>query len=176
MSQFLIGAGVALLSAALGFSAASLQQQIEKRRRHRALASIFLIDLRWLEGPLRTLYEDEHAGNNIVQLKDTVFDRAGADLLLFDVETVQALSLVYGLVSDLRTVFDEEQRRESELTMCFTIAFVPWRALRRTQLAARRPDWRRQVAVCRETLKRLPNLTLNCRDWTQRASIEKEHH
>jgi hypothetical protein len=46
-----------------------------------------------------------------VPLKNTVFDRAGADLLLFDVETVQALSHVYGLVSDLSTWFEEQQRR-----------------------------------------------------------------
>jgi hypothetical protein len=70
MPQFLIGAGVALLSAALGFTAASLQQRMEKRRRRRALAGTFLVELRWLERPLRSLYEDEHPGNKYCAVEE----------------------------------------------------------------------------------------------------------
>ena len=101
VSEFLAGAGLALVSAALGFVAGGLGQWRDKRARRKSVATLLLVELRWQELLLRKLAGHAEAASSTVRTLTDVYDRFAHDVVLFEPETARRLLEFRGLIRDM---------------------------------------------------------------------------
>jgi hypothetical protein len=101
----LITATAALGGVYLGSRLSQRQRLEEEQRRRRALATLLLSEVRFVEGVVRRLRGMVNLEGALIQpYETTVYDSAGANLLLFDKATVLELNTFYVLVRDLRAM------------------------------------------------------------------------
>lgn len=101
MTDFLTGAGLALVSVALGFVAGRFGQWREKRARRKSVATLLLVELRWQEPMLRKLAGHTEAASSTVRPLTDVYDRFAHDVVLFEPETARRLLEFRGLIRDM---------------------------------------------------------------------------
>jgi hypothetical protein len=94
----------AILGGVLGFMAVWLPKHWDDRQKRRALATLLLSEIRFLEGNLREIcYEAPRSlYYSIRPFPTAIYDEAGANLLLFSPATVPALNVFYQQIHDLR--------------------------------------------------------------------------
>jgi hypothetical protein len=98
----------AVLGGVLGFMAAWLPKHWDDRQKRRALATLLLSEIRFMEGNLREIY---YRGVTTPDFgfQTAIYDEASANLLLFSPPTVQALNVFYQHIHnlpELRTMGD----------------------------------------------------------------------
>jgi len=80
-----------------------LKRRDDQHKQH-ALATGLLSEIRLLDNSLRSIHGDTTAAYRVIEpFQTAIYDQAGANLLLFAPETVQALNIFYHEVHELRT-------------------------------------------------------------------------
>jgi hypothetical protein len=112
----LITATAALGGVYLGSRLSQRQRREEETQRRRALATLLLSEVRFVEGVVRRFRRMVKLAGAIIQPYETrVYDSAGANLLLFDRGTVQEINTFYILVHDLRAMLQLISESESRI-------------------------------------------------------------
>jgi hypothetical protein len=100
----------------LGSRLSQRQRLEEEQRRRRALATLLLSEVRFVEGVVRRIRGMVNLEGALIQpYETTVYDSAGANLLLFDKAPVLELNTFYVLVHDLRAMLQLISVSESRI-------------------------------------------------------------
>ena len=104
--DFLNGAILALVSAALGFLGARSKSWVDRRRARKTLASGLLSELRWLDGILRQIVQ--HGPVSFYDpLGHPFIEAAISRLTLFDQPTAQRIAHFHAMLRDVRAGVNE---------------------------------------------------------------------
>lgn len=108
--DFLNGAILALVSAALGFLGARSKSWVERRRARKTIASGLLAELRWLDGILRQIVQHGPA-SSYDPLGHPFTEAAISQLTLFDQPTAQRIAHFHAMLRDVRAGVNEYRAR-----------------------------------------------------------------
>jgi hypothetical protein len=113
----LVTVGGTVGGVALAFWLNSRERRQEDERRRRALATALLAEIHLLKLSLQSIHETEDAGNRRIEpFQTAVYDTIGANLVLFNRETVQALIVFYHMIHELQSTLTRTEAQHRDPT------------------------------------------------------------